>query len=246
MKKLENKVAIITGGARGIGKITAEIFLKHNAKVAIFDLDEKQLAETEEKLSEFGDIKALKVNVSSMDEVKQGVDKVVKKYGKIDIMIANAGITRDSMFHKMTEYKFDSVVDVNLKGAFNSASAVVPFMREQKKGKIIFTSSVVGEYGNIGQTNYAATKAGVIGMAKSMAKELGRKNVQVNVVAPGYTNTEMMQTVPDKILDTIKANTPMQRLAEPEEIGNAFLYLSSEDADFITGHVLSVNGGLTL
>ncbi len=244
--RLKNKVAVITGGAQGIGKETAKRFLQEGATVALFDMNEEQLKTASDELAEYGEVLTDKVNVAVYEEVEKAVNRVIEKKSKVDIMIANAGITRDSMVHKMDTTKFDQVIDVNLKGAYNSARAVVEKMREQGSGRIIFTSSVVGEYGNIGQANYAASKAGLIGMAKSMAKEMGRKNVTVNVVAPGYTNTEMMKTVPEKVLNIMCEKTPMARLAEPVEIANGFLFLASDEASFVTGHVLSVNGGLTL
>ncbi|PLX18080.1 MAG: 3-oxoacyl-ACP reductase [Candidatus Muiribacterium halophilum] len=245
--RLKDKVAIITGGASGIGKITAKRFLEEGAKVIIFDIDQSVMDKALEELKQVSEnVWSKKVNVADNKEVSENVDSVIKELGEVDIMVANAGITRDSMSHKMDIEKFDSVIDVNLRGSYNSARSVIEHMREKGHGKILFTSSVVGEYGNVGQANYAASKAGVIGMAKSMAKELARKNVQVNVVAPGYTNTDMMQTVPEKVLDMIRAKTPAGRLAKPEEIANAFVFLASEESNYITGHVLSVNGGLTL
>ena len=245
--RLKDKVAIITGGASGIGKITAKRFLEEGAKVVIFDIDQSVMDKALEELKQVSEnVWSKKVNVADNHEVSENVDKVINDLGEVDIMIANAGITRDSMAHKMDQEKFDCVIDVNLRGSYNSARSVIEHMRAKGHGKILFTSSVVGEYGNIGQANYAASKAGVIGMAKSMAKELARKNVQVNVVAPGYTNTDMMQTVPEKVLDMIRAKTPAGRLAKPEEIANAFVFLASEESNYITGHVLSVNGGLTL
>ncbi|MDD2715062.1 MAG: 3-oxoacyl-ACP reductase FabG [Candidatus Wallbacteria bacterium] len=245
--RLKDKTAIITGGARGIGKAIAATFLREGAKVAIFDLNEADANAFKQEFPQYADrIHFEQVNVTEYPLMEQAVGRVISKYGAVDVMICNAGITRDAMTHKMTEDQFDLVVDVNLKGAYNSARSVVDKMRDQNRGKIIFTSSVVGEYGNVGQANYAASKAGIIGMAKSMAKELARKNVCVNVVAPGYTNTEMMKTVPEKVLSGIRDKTPMGRLAEPDEIANAFLFLASDESNYITGHVLSVNGGLTL
>lgn len=245
--KFQNKVAVITGGARGIGKVTAEEFLKEGAKVAVIDVNEEAFSEIRKQWTDHeNNYIAIPADVTKVDSVKQAMDKVIEKFGKIDILLCNAGITRDSMAHKMTSEQFDLVIDVNLRGVWHCVQSVIGHMRDQSSGRILFTSSVVGEYGNIGQLNYSASKGAVITMAKSLAKELGRKNITVNVVSPGYTMTEMMSTVPEKILDGIKSKTPMGRLAEPIEIAKAFLFLASEDAGYITGHNLSVNGGLTL
>lgn len=245
--RLKDKVAIVTGGARGIGAITAQRFVEEGARVVVFDVNQEELDAFKNKMNGDADkVETAVVDVTDYNAVSEKVNDIIKKYGKLDVMVANAGITRDAMSHKMTEEKFDLVLDVNLKGAYNSARAVIEHMRDQSSGRILFTSSVVGEYGNIGQVNYAASKAGIIGMAKTLAKELARKNVCVNVVAPGYTATEMMNTIPEKILDGIRAKVPMQRLGEPKEIADAFLFLASDEAKYITGHVLSVNGGLTL
>lgn len=245
--RLKDKVAVITGGARGIGAVTAERFLNEGAKVVVFDVNEDELKNFKGKMDKFaGNIETAVVDVTKYSDVESNIKSIIEKYGKVDIMVANAGITRDAMSHKMTEDKFDAVINVNLKGAYNSARSVIEHMRDNNYGKILFTSSVVGEYGNVGQVNYAASKSGIIGMAKTLAKELARKNICVNVVAPGYTATEMMNTVPEKVLDRIRAKVPMQRLGEPKEIADSFLFLASDESKYITGHVLSVNGGLTL
>ena len=193
-------------------------------------------------------VEGYKLNVTKRSDIEQFITDTVNKYGHIDILVNNAGITRDALIGKMTEEMWDLVIDVNLKGVFNLTQAVAPVMLEQKYGSIVNIASVVGEYGNVGQSNYAATKAGVIGLAKTWAKEFSRKgeNIRVNSVAPGYVNTEMMKTVPDKVLDPIKAKTMLGRLGEPQEIANAVLFLASDEASFITGHNLSVNGGLRL
>ncbi|MBF4691649.1 beta-ketoacyl-ACP reductase [Fusibacter ferrireducens] len=240
MKRLEGKVAIVTGGASGIGSSICDAFVREGAMVVSADMK----IPTESRAN----IEDVALNVTNRTEIEQFVDETVKKYGHIDILVNNAGITKDALIHKMTEDMWDMVIDVNLKGVFNLTQAVGPHMMTNNKGSIINIASVVGEYGNVGQTNYAATKAGVIGMAKSWAKEFSRKGaaVRVNSVAPGYVNTEMMKTVPDKVLDPIKAKTMLGRLGEPEEIANAVLFLASDEASFITGHTLSVNGGLRL
>ncbi len=240
MKRLEGKVAVVTGGAQGIGKSVCETFAREGAKVIAVDMSD--LTYTNES------VEGYKLNVTNRSDIEQFVEYVVKKYGQIDVLVNNAGITRDALLKKMTEEMWDLVIDVNLKGVFNLTQAVSPVMIENKKGSIINISSIVGEYGNVGQTNYAATKAGVIGLTKTWAKEFSRKGeaVRVNAVAPGYCNTEMMATVPDKVLDPIRQKTMLGRLGEPQEIANAVLFLASDEASYVTGHTLSVNGGLRL
>lgn len=238
--RLEGKVAIVTGGAQGIGRSICETFAKEGAKVVAVDMSDLQYS--------CEGVKGYILNVTKRPDVEQFVKDIVSEYGHIDILVNNAGITRDALIQKMTEDMWDAVIDVNLKGVFNITQYVAPQMIEQKKGSIINIASVVGEYGNVGQSNYAATKAGVIALAKTWAKEFSRKGeaVRVNSVAPGYVNTEMMKTVPDKVLDPIKAKTMLGRLGEPQEIANAVLFLASDESSFITGHNLSVNGGLRL
>lgn len=238
--RLEGKVAVVTGGAQGIGRAISETFAKEGAKVIAVDM---QAAEFDTDA-----IKGYVLNITDRDAIAKFLEETVASYGKIDILVNNAGITRDALIHKMTEDMWDAVIAVNLKGVFNMAQAIGPQMMEQGAGSIINIASVVGEYGNVGQSNYAATKAGVIGMAKTWAKEFARKGaaVRCNSVAPGYVNTDMMKTVPDKVLDPIRAKTMLGRLGEPQEIANAVLFLASDESSFITGHNLSVNGGLRL
>jgi len=245
--RLKDKVTVVTGGARGIGFAIAQRYGTEGARVALWDVLEDQLVEARTKLADQGiDVRTYVVDVTKADAVKATMDQVEADLGPIDVMINNAGITRDSMLHKMTDDQWDKVIDVNLKGVFLCGREAGTRMRERGQGVIINTSSVVGLYGNVGQTNYAATKAGVIAMTQTWAKELGRKGVRVNAVAPGYTMTEMMETVPEKVLDGLKGKTPLARLGSPADIAAAFAYLGSDDAAFVTGHVLSVDGGLTL
>ena len=245
--KLKEKVSVITGGARGIGFAVAKRYAEEGAKVAIWDVLEDQLQAARTKLADAGhEVKTYVVDVSNSQQVAETMDKVEEDLGAVDILVNNAGITRDGMIHKMSDENWDKVVDVNLKGVFLCGREAAKRMRNRGEGVIINTSSVVGLYGNVGQSNYAATKGGVIAMTKTWAKELGRKGVRVNSVAPGYTMTEMMETVPEKILDNLKSKTPLQRLGSPEDIAAAFAYLASDEAAFVTGHVLSVDGGLTL
>ena len=240
MKRLENKVAVITGASQGIGRVAAETLAKEGATVIAVDLMKLPY--------ELENIHGYEVNVTDRAGIKVFFEDVVAKFGKIDILVNNAGIIKDALIQKMTEDMWDIVIDVNLKGVFNFTQLIGPHMMEMGQGSIINIASVVGEFGNVGQSNYAATKAGVIGMTKTWAKEFARKGaaVRVNSVAPGYINTEMMQTVPEKVLDNMKAKTMLGRLGEPQEIANAILFLASDESTYITGHNLSVNGGMRL
>lgn len=245
--RLKDNVAIITGAARGIGKEAALLFAREGARVAVADFDAEAGLQTAEEINK-GDGKAVfvPVNVAEGGSVKQMVDLVLEKFGTVDILINNAGITRDGFLVKMSEENFDLVMDVNLKGVFNCTRMVAPVMIEKGRGRIINTSSVVGIYGNIGQTNYSATKAGVIGMTKTWSRELGAKGINVNAVAPGFIETDMTSTVPDKVLQTVRQKTPLGRLGQPRDIANAYLFLASAEADFVNGVILSIDGGLVL
>lgn len=238
--RVKDKVVIVTGGARGIGKAICEAFANEGAQVISMDMT--PLTYNHERVVGY------EGNVLDREYLKNFVEEVKEKYGKVDVLVNNAGITKDALIQKMTEDMWDAVIDINLKGVFNLTQLIGPMMMEKGKGSIINIASVVGEYGNVGQTNYAATKAGIIGMSKTWAKEFARKGaaVRVNSVAPGYANTDMMKTVPDKVLDPIRQKTMLGRLGEPEEIAAAVLFLGSDEASFITGHNLSVNGGLRL
>ncbi len=240
--RLSGKIAIVTCGSRGIGKAICEKFAAEGAKMVI------ATASTSVPKFEQANIVGYQVNATDRKSVEDFVKDVYEKYGTIDILVNNAGITRDGLINKMTDEMWDEVINVNLKGVYMLTQLVAPIMMEKGKGSIINVSSVVGEYGNVGQTNYAATKAGVIGMMKSWAKEFSRKGaaVRVNSIAPGFINTDMMKTVPDKVLDPIREKTMLGRLGEPEEIADAALFLASDESSFITGHNLSVNGGLRL
>ncbi|MFD1739159.1 3-oxoacyl-ACP reductase FabG [Bacillus salitolerans] len=245
--RLEHKVAIITGAANGIGLEAAKTFAKEGAKVIMADYDvETGGIRAAELRNEGHDVAFVQVNVANRESVDQMVNQSVEQYGKIDILINNAGITRDAMLTKMASEDFQRVLDVNLTGVFHCTQAVVPYMVEQGKGKIVVTSSVSGVYGNVGQTNYAAAKAGVIGMVKTWAKELGRKGINVNAVAPGFTETNMVAAVPEKVIQQMVAMVPLQRLGKPEDIAKAYLYLASDDADYVTGTVLHVDGGIMM
>ncbi|WP_442599597.1 3-oxoacyl-ACP reductase FabG [Neobacillus sp. D3-1R] len=245
--RLKDKVAIITGAANGIGLAAAEVFAREGAKVALADFNEQQGIESTNLLKEKGyDVAFFQVNVAERESVNSMVSDVLETFGRIDILVNNAGITKDGMLSKLSVEDFQKVIDVNLTGVFHCTQAVLPAMVEQGKGKIISTSSVSGVYGNVGQTNYAATKAGVIGMTKTWAKELGRKGINVNAVAPGFIETGMTAKVPDKILDQMKMMVPLGRLGIPEDIANAYLFLASEESNYVNGTVLHVDGGIMM
>jgi 3-oxoacyl-[acyl-carrier protein] reductase len=250
---LKDKVCIITGGAAGIGKATAEKFAAEGAKVVICDVNEEAGNALAQQLG--NDASFWKVNVVDRQEVQDWIDEVAKHYGHIDVLINNAGITRDGQFVKfkegevvgqMGEDAFDAVIAVNLKGVFNCTQAVVPYMIKQGGGSIVSASSVVGLYGNFGQTNYAATKFAVIGMTKTWARELGKYQIRVNAVAPGFILTEMVQKMPEKVLDGMAASTPLKRLGKPEEIAKAYAWLASDESSYVHGAVISVDGGIVL
>lgn len=238
--RLENKVAVITGGARGLGQAMAELFASEGALVVAADMGD--LAYENPR------VEGYKLNVADADACKTFADYVLEKYGKVDILVNNAGITRDGLTRKMTDDMWNLVIDVNLKGVFNLTRHIGPAMQTAGSGSIINISSVVGEYGNIGQANYAATKAGVIGLTKTWAKEFAMKGAQVrvNAISPGYTMTDILKTVPQELLDKFAAQTMLGRLGQPEEIAKAALFLASDDASYVTGHNLSVNGGMRL
>ncbi|MBP1920352.1 3-oxoacyl-[acyl-carrier-protein] reductase [Youngiibacter multivorans] len=245
--RLEGKVSIVTGAAQGIGKATALKFAAEGAKVVICDVRLGSMDEISAELKEMNaEFLAYEVNVVNRDQIKTMVDDVVSKWGKIDVLVNNAGITADNQLVKMPEEDFDKVIDVNLKGVFNCTQIVVPVMSDNGGGVVLNASSVVGLYGNFGQTNYAATKWGVIGMTKTWAKELGKKNIRVNAIAPGFIATPMVKKMPEKVIEMMEGKAPLRRLGTPEDIANAYAFLASEEASFITGTVLSVDGGVVL
>lgn len=245
MKRLENKVSIITGGAQGIGKATAEKFLEEGAIVIIWDVDEMKGTQFVNQAKEKGlSLKFMKVNVAKLEEVETAVKNIIDEFGRIDVLINNAGILRDATLLKMSTEQWQQVIDVNLTGVFNCTKAVAPFMVEKQSGKIVNATSVVGLYGNFGQTNYVAAKAGVIGMTKVWARELGRKGINVNAVAPGFIATEMVASMPEKVINMMKEKTPLGRLGTPEDIANAYCFLAGDEASFINGAVISVDGGV--
>jgi len=251
--RLEGKVALVTGGAAGIGKSTAQVFAREGAKVVICDVSEELGSELVKTLGP--DASFYKVDVTNRADVQNWVNDVFARYGRVDILVNNAGITRDAQFVKMkdgelvkqmSEEAFDLVISVNLKGVFNCTQAVAPYMIKQGSGVVLNASSVVGLYGNFGQTNYVATKAAVIGMTKVWARELGRYNIRVNAVAPGFIMTEMVAKMPEEVLAGMRGKTPLGRLGEPEDIANTYLWLASDEGAYVHGTTISVDGGIVL
>jgi len=251
--RLLDKVALITGGASGIGKATAERFAEEGASVVICDVNEAAGNETANAIG--SKARFFKVNVADRAAAQEWIETVVKVYGRIDVLVNNAGILRDGTLVKfkdgelvkqMPEENFDLVIDINLKGVFNCTQAVAPVMIRQGGGVILNATSVVGLDGNFGQTNYVASKAGVIGMTKVWSRELGRYNIRVNAVAPGFTATEMVASMPEKIREGMVAHVPLGRLGQPRDIANAYLFLASDEAAYISGEVLRVDGGIVV
>ncbi len=251
--KMKDKVVMVTGGARGIGRATVLKFVKEGAKVSWCDLNEEA---SQELLKEIGEEHCFStVNVGKAPSVREWAKEVFDRYGRIDVLVNNAGITRDNFLVKvkngelvkeMPEQDFSDVIDINLKGVFHCTQAVAPYMVRQKKGVILSASSIVSSYGNLGQTNYAAAKAGVVGMTKVWAREFGRHNIRVNTVSPGFIETDMVKAVPAKVIEQMCAQTPLQRLGQPEEIANIYCWLASDEASFITGTNIAADGGLVL
>ncbi|KXH81718.1 3-oxoacyl-ACP reductase FabG [Sporosarcina sp. HYO08] len=245
--RLAGKTAIITGGANGIGLAACGRFAEEEATVIMADYDEATGKRHEKEFRANGlDVTFVKLDVTDRESVSQMVETALQPHGKIDILINNAGILADATLVKMDPVDFKRVLDVNLTGVFNCTQEVVPHMIQNGFGKIINTSSVSGVYGNYGQTNYAATKAAVIGMTKTWAKELGKNGINVNAVAPGFTSTAMVQQMPEKVLDQMKSKVALRRLGMPEDIANAYLFLASSESDYVHGHVLHVDGGIMM
>jgi 3-oxoacyl-[acyl-carrier protein] reductase len=245
--RLADKVSIITGAARGIGHATALKFAREGAKVIVCDVDQRQVdATVTDVRNAGGEAHGFVVDVTDPPSIAAMVDAVMQRYGRIDVLVNNAGIVQDAQLLKMREDQFDRVIDVNLKGTYNCTKAMASIMVEQGSGVILNASSIVGIYGNFGQTNYAASKFGVIGMVKTWARELGRKGVRANAVCPGFVETPILSTIPDKVLEAMKARVPMGRLARPEEIANTYAFLASDEASYINGAVIEVSGGATI
>ncbi|QWD32138.1 3-oxoacyl-ACP reductase FabG [Polynucleobacter paneuropaeus] len=242
-ERLKDKVAIITGAAKGIGFATAKRFAEEGAKVMIADIS---MEAVKTAAAQIPNAEAFVVNVTDRASIQIAVDQILERHGQIDILINNAGITQDARLIKMTEAQFDAVIDVNLKGVFNCTQIVVPHMLEKGKGAVVNASSVVGIYGNFGQTNYSATKFGVIGFTKTWARELGAKGIRVNAVCPGFISTEMVKAMPDNILQDIEKRSWLGRLGTPEEMANVYLFLASDEASYVNGVALEASGGISL
>jgi 3-oxoacyl-[acyl-carrier protein] reductase len=241
--RLKEKIAIITGAARGIGAAAAELFCKEGATVIIWDLLDAG-AETASMLRKQGfRCEFMKISTTDVPTIEDAAREIFEQYGRIDILVNNAGITRDKTLMKMSHLEWQQVIDVNLTGVFNCTKTIAPYMVQQNYGRIICTSSVVGVHGNFGQTNYAAAKAGVIGMVKTWAKELGKNNITANAVAPGFIKTDMTDAIPEEVRQQVINSIPVRRMGEAIDIANAYLYLASGEASFVNGQVLGVNGG---
>lgn len=245
--RLKGKISIITGAASGIGKATAEKFVREGATVAVCDIDLQAAQNIVEELKSKGGVAiAYRVDVTQPEQIAEMVADVKTRYRRIDVLVNNAGIVMDAQLIKMTEEQFDRVIDINLKGVYNCARAVVDTMVEQGGGVILNASSVVGVYGNFGQTNYAASKFGVIGFAKTWAKELGKKGIRANAVCPGFVATPILKSMPEKIIQAMEERVPLKRLAAPEEIANVYAFLASDEASYINGAAIEVTGGMAL
>jgi len=245
--RLQNKVCIVTGAAQGIGLATALKFAAEGAIVIACDVKVAAVAEAVAQLRAIGaQAQGYPLNVTDREQVDAMVASVKAQFGRIDVLVNNAGITKDARLQKMTLEQFDAVIDVNLRGVFHCAQAVADTMVAQSAGVILNASSVVGIYGNFGQTNYAASKFGVIGFTKTWARELGPKGVRVNAVAPGFVETPILSTIPDKVLDHMREQVPLRRLGKPEEIANVYAFLASDEASYVNGAVLEVSGGMTV
>ncbi len=243
--RLKDKVALITGAGQGIGRLTAMTFAREGARVVVADINMTSAQATATAIEQAdGRAKAVFLDVSRPESVDAAFQSLSNWADGLDILVNNAGITRDARMQKMSEEQFDAVIAVNLKGVWLCAKAAVPSMVARGGGSIINAASIVGLYGNFGQTNYVAAKSGVIGMTKTWARELGPSGIRVNAIAPGFISTDMIATVPEKVVESMRERTPLRRLGRAEDIANAYLFLASEEASFITGVVLSVDGGL--
>jgi 3-oxoacyl-[acyl-carrier protein] reductase len=245
--RLRDKVSIITGGGQGIGRATSHKFAQEGSRVAVCDINLAWAEETVAAIrADGGEALAFAVDVTDKDSIARMVVGVMAAWGRIDTLVNNAGIVQDARLVKMTEDQFDSVIDVNLKGVYNCTKAVVDIMVAQNSGCILNASSIVGLHGNFGQTNYAATKFGVIGMVKTWARELGGKGIRANAICPGFIETPILASMPEKVLNLIRDKVPMGRLGRPEEIANTYAWLASDEASYINGAVIEVSGGVTI
>lgn len=244
---LKGKVAIVTGGAQGIGKSIATRLAQAGANVVIADVMEEVAKSTAQEISQKGNESiSIRVDVSSLSSVEEMVKKTLDKFGRIDILINNAGITRDGLVMRMKEEDWDLVLDINLKGAFNCIKTVSPIMMKQKSGKIVNIASIVGIIGNIGQANYSASKAGLIALTKTCARELASRRINVNAVAPGFIQTSMTERLPAQVREKLSSQIPLGEIGKPEDVASAVLFLVSEEASYITGEVIRVDGGMAM
>jgi 3-oxoacyl-[acyl-carrier protein] reductase len=245
--RLKDKVAIITGASGGIGEVTAKKFAEEGAKIVIVDLNKDDVDRTVLDIQRIGsEAIGFEADVTKREQVDQFINDTVSHFGRIDVVINNAGITQDAQLVKMTEEQWDRVIDVNLKGVFNVGQSAAKVMIEQQGGVILNASSVVGLYGNFGQTNYAASKFGINGMTKTWARELGKYGIRVNAIAPGFIATSMTKKMPEKVLEMMKNKSPLKRMGRPEDIASGYAYLASDEASFITGTVISIDGGAVI
>ena len=243
--ELKGKVALVTGGAQGIGRAVALLLARNGADVAVSDIRLEKAEETAKEIEALGrGAMATRADVAKSDDVEHLVEAILGRFGQIDILVNNAGIAKDKLILRMTEEDWDAVLDVNLKGTFHCTKAVIRHMSKQRKGKIVNIASVVGEMGNAGQANYSASKAGVIGFTKTIAREFAQRGINVNAIAPGYIETPMTDALPEKAKEDLKRLIPMERLGQPEDVAAAVLFLVSEASSYITGQVLNVNGGI--
>jgi len=245
--RLENKIALITGGARGIGRAIALCFVKEGADIVIWDVNIQEAEKTCQDIEALGSKAfAQAVDVTDYEKVEEATNKILDKYGKVDILVNNAGITKDNLLLRMSEADWDAVINVNLKGTFNCTKAVSKLMIKQRYGKIINIASIIGIIGNAGQANYAASKAGIIALTKTTAKELASRNINVNAVAPGFIQTEMTAKLPQGLKEKMRGAIPAGRFGSPDDVAGVCLFLASEEAGYITGQTIVVDGGMVM
>lgn len=245
--RLKNKVALITGGARGIGRAIGIVFAKEGADIVVADVNQETAQQTASEIEALG-VKALalEMDVTNFEKVEEGINKILDKMGKVDILVNNAGITKDNLLLRMSPADWDAVINVNLKGTFNCIKAVSRPMIKQRSGKIISIASIIGLMGNPGQANYAASKAGIIALTKTVAKELASRNINANVVAPGFIQTAMTDKLPEEIKKKMLEAIPLAKLGTPEDVANVCLFLASEESSYITGQTITIDGGMVM
>ncbi len=247
MENFKDRVVVVTGAARGIGAEIAREFSSKGATIIISDVNQDNLNNTYAELSKSNsNILGIKSDISKLNEAQQLIEKTLESYGKVDVLVNNAGVTRDNLLMRMSEDEWDQVIDINLKGTFNCIKAVTRAMVKQKYGKIINISSVVGLMGNAGQSNYSASKAGIIGLTKSVARELASRNITCNAIAPGFIETRMTANLDEKVIDNLKSQIPLGRLGSVTDVAKLVCFLASEDASYITGQVINVDGGMVM